>query len=418
MKKLYVLLAILLLIITSCNIDTDIKTSKLSRFSSDQDLINAFEENENENRNFMAFETATTAGAQKDESTTTPNLDYSETNIQVQGVDEADIIKTDGNYLYYISKEQLFILKAYPADGAEILSKIEFKDFYPTELFIHENRLLVFGNANYQLKEETQSSNGQEKMIAPDYYPYYQSFASARLYDISDKEDPELLKTVDLEGNYLTSRKIDEYVYFVVNTYPYFVEPMPLCSELVPAYRETSDTNTDEDFTAVAKCTNIGYIEPMQANNFITIASISMENEDVEKEVIVGSGENVYASLDNLYIAQTNYPYYNALGKPAEDFYEKTIISKFNLDKGNINFENTGEVKGHILNQFSMDEYNNYFRIATTTSNNRGFRISTMQIGGNNVPEEQLSKNNLYVLDDDLTLVGSLENLAPGESIY
>ena len=128
------------------------------------------------------------------------------------------------------------------------------------------------------------------------------------------------------------------------------------------------------------------------------------ENKEVGKEVIVGNGQNVYSSVENLYIAQTTYPRYDNVGELMDGFTEKTVITKFKLDDGDVSFLGTGEVKGHILNQFSMDEYDNHFRIATTAG-----RITRTS---------GTTSNNVYVLDSDLELVGSLEDLAPGESIY
>ncbi len=309
--------------------------------------------------------------------------DYSKTNIQVEGVDEADVIKTDGKYIYTLTKGKLVIVEAYPADEAEILSTVELNGFNPRELFIENNNLLVFGSVNYNFDKNEYG----EKLSNPKSM----SAMSVRLYDISNKENPKLLRTVDFEGNYLTSRKIDSYVYFVVNSYPGYRDDV-LCEDIVPRYRETDDDLYPRvnDIEPIAKCTDIGYIEPIQAESFITIASISMsdEDEEIEKQVIVGSGQNVYASLNNLYIAQPSWG----------DGSQKTAIIKFELDNGKIKFIDEGEVKGHILNQFSMDEHDNYFRIATTIGRS--------------------SSNNLYVLDKNLELVGKLEDLAPGESIY
>ena len=89
-------------------------------------------------------------------------------------------------------------------------------------------------------------------------------------------------------------------------------------------------------------------------------------------------------------------------GELAKDFTERTVITKFGLDDGEVEFLGTGDVKGHILNQFSMDEYDEHFRIATTSGN--------FWQGD--------SANNVYVLDPDLEVVGELEDLAPGEKIY
>jgi len=388
---------------------------EMQKFSSGKELVNAFEEGRSQGRGgfFGQMELATTADAssQKGASAPSEGRDYSDTNVQVEGVDEADIIKTDGDYIYTIAKGNLVIVDAYPAKYSEILSTTEIEDFRPSEIFLDGDRLLVFGSTYFSYEKMEPAEQGgvaSEKMeFAPSYYPRQVGMMSAKLYDVSDREDPELLRTVEFEGNYLTSRKIGSDVYLVVNSYPRWYTDDYDCIDILPLYREATTENIDEiPPFPIAECTEIGYIEPIQANNFITIASIAMDDEDeeVEKLVIVGSGQNVYASEDNMYIAQTSWPRYGILGELAEDYFQKTIITKIGLYKGEVGYLGTGEAKGHILNQFSMDEWDGHFRIATTL--------------GNVWDEEKKSSNNVYILDEDMDLVGSLEDLAPGERIY
>ncbi len=391
----------------------------LPRFESEEAFVKAFSDyQEKSGAYYGRGDVAVSAMAESAPSSSGAETSFSKTNVQVEGVDEADIIKTDGDYIYAVANGNLIIARAYPASRAEILSTTKFNNFYPQEIFIHNNRLVLFGSSNYNFPavEEPQPvpvgapTEPSKQVLLPEtnYYPNYIQTMSVKLYDLSDKEDPNLIRTIDFEGSYLTSRKIDENVYFVVNSYPNYYVQNPGCNDIVPLYREGKTApSAVKEFAPIAPCTEIGYIEPIQAYNFITIASISMEDEDkpIEKETIVGSGQNVYASLDNIYIAQTNYPtYYMRVGEIAEDFTEKTVITKFALDNGKINYAGRGEVKGHILNQFSMDEFEDNFRIATTIG-------QVSRTGGS-------STNNIYVLDDDLTVIGELEDLAPGEKIY
>ncbi len=383
-------------------------SGEIKRFTSDQELIQAFNESRNTyksrgigmgtvfkaNSVEMAME-ATTAAPDSSGAT-----DYSTTNIQVQGVDEADILKNDDTYIYLISQGKLIITQSYPPEDAEVLSTTNFNNFYPQEMFIDNSRLIVFGRASYQDTADTGTGVMADVEYSPQYSPHYRrsSFASVRIYDISDRADPGLIKTYDFEGSYLSSRKIGEHVYFVVNSYPHYND------RIIPLYREDS-----EDFKVVAESTDIGYFEPVQVNSFMTIVSVSMQDEDkMEKEVVASSGQEVYASLDNLYLVRSIYPHtpLRALGEVVaeEEVRERTAIHKFNLDDGEIKFIANGEVPGRILNQFSMDEYQDNFRIATTIGH-----VSRMSSG---------SVNNLYVLDEELDIIGSVEDLAPGERIY
>lgn len=385
---------------------------------------------------------ATTAESPGDGQKAT--ADYSQTNIQVKGVDEADIIKTDGEYIYLIRnthdyqtqdfKTEIIIVKE-----DEIILKEEIDNFSGKEIFIEKDKLILFGSSYHEYNQkipyqETHSEvssatvvdggREQEEVISlqRQYIPR-EEFTAIKIIDVENKEDIEILKTYEFKGNYKTSRKINQYVYFVIDSYPMFYgqETVPGCSEVAPLYREY-EADENKPFTSIVSCNEIGYISPINPSGFITVIGIDLDTLKLEKEVIVGSAQNIYASKNNLYIAQKTYPRYSDIGEVPENYFEETIITKFNLDKGKINFQTTGKVKGYVLNQFSMDEYQDNFRIATTTSPFFGIgRVVAETISTDNLTEERqepLSKNNLYVLDKDLKVIGSVENIAPGERIY
>jgi uncharacterized secreted protein with C-terminal beta-propeller domain len=75
--------------------------------------------------------------------------DYSTTNIQVEGVDEADIVKTDGRYVYVVSNNKVFIVDAYPAEGASIISEID-PNGSVSEIFVNSDKLVLFGQNYYE----------------------------------------------------------------------------------------------------------------------------------------------------------------------------------------------------------------------------------------------------------------------------
>ncbi len=429
-------------------------SGSIEKFGSCEQLATAFE-NSRQSQNYMydgmartlavpnAMEAAMAAdtGAQKAGGSGT--ADYSETNVQVEGVDEADIVKTDGeyiytikqsrNYYYYDSKSEdtesrLIIMKAYPGEDAEIASETELGDFYPNEIFIHNDRLMIFGLTYEEVEwEEPQvktatavAADGaaEEMMIAPYPYTRTMSFTTVQLWDISDRESPELIRSADFEGDYLTSRKIGGDVYFVVNSYPQYriLESAAVDGSsgegILPVVRDTADSG---ELKPACGCDDVGYFNEVEVERFVMLISMSMDNDDAEitKEVLVGSGQNVYASQDNLYIAETSWPGWGwimpmartASGSGTQEATENTVIHKFGLDDGEISYKSDGKVSGHILNQFSMDEHKGYFRIATT--------ISRASMGGT-----PASSNNIYILDEGMETVGEIEDIAPGESIY
>jgi len=343
--------------------------------------------------------------------------EYSQTNVQVEGVDEADIVKTDGQYIYTLSKGKLVIAKAFPAEEAEIVSTTDLGEFYAEEMFFSGDKLLLFGHTYYNFKREEAKETVEkaEKAIAPEIMPppyYSKNLAVMQLWNVSNRENPVKEKTVEIEGRYVSSRLIGGHAYFVISSYPMYGILEGNSEEVVPVYRETAGKE-EKNFEPIARCGEIGYLAPINAQGFVTVGSISMDSGEVEKETVVASGYNVYASSENLYLAETQYepiavpagePIVKGLVETVVPPTEKTIVHKFSLQKGKVKYMGSGKVNGRILNQFSMDEYKGHFRIATTTR----------QVWNS----AQKSTNNIYVLNNDLKVVGSLEGLAPGEKIY
>ena len=337
-------------------------------------------------------------------------------------MDEADIVKTDGEYIYTVSQNNITISRAYPLEKAELLSQIKINGS-PNEIFIDGDNLLVFGARNIMLPY-LNSENSANKKIAPEIYPNpsYRNLTFVEIYNLSDRQNPALKRKLEFEGNYYSSRKIGNYVYFVLNSYPDYQILRNLESEVLPSklgekavgtlpvYRDSSKTSSA--FNPLCGCSEISYLDPVVSSQYLTVIGLPIDDYDKEitKEVILGGGENVYASPENLYVAKTDYSYrrgfdwFGLMPSPEEDSSEKTAIYKFSLDKDKINYLGEGEVKGSVLNQFSMDEYSGYFRIATTIG-----RVSSL--GGK-------TSNNIYIIDKNLKLAGSIEDIAPGENIH
>ncbi|NIO19489.1 MAG: hypothetical protein GTN76_01750 [Candidatus Aenigmarchaeota archaeon] len=393
------------------------REASFEKFSSCSSLANAFRDARQNAQKYYMFETFRDSGLgavapmAATEGGAAPQ--YSTTNIQVAGVDEADIVKTDGKYIYTVtqerygeSKSKLVIARAYPSGEAEILSETTLEDFYPQEMFIHDNYVLIFGQTREEIPMPETKQGVAEMEIMP--YPYYSQVTTVQIWDAADRSNPDLIRTVDFEGSYLSSRKIGPYVYFVINAPPkYHILEGGNDDDILPLYRDRveEDVGKNVSFTKTCDCVDVGYFEPVNPERFVTIASLSLDDPEGEitKEVVVGSGQNIYASLENLYVAEMNYPFWFA-AREAGTPTEKTLVHKFSLDNGDISYLGNLEAPGRILNQFSMDEWDSHFRIATTMG-----RLT--RTGGS-------TSNNVYVFDSDLEMVGKIEEIAPGESIY
>lgn len=327
---------------------------------------------------------------------------YSTTNIQVEGVDEADIVKTDGEYIYGLKENtrEVVIVKAYPVEEARLVSRITFEDNEtPQEMFVDGNNLMIIG---YKY-----DSDGGEitPLLNKSIYPYHTSLSFVKIYSVFNHEKPQLRRDLEFQGSYQTSRKIDDYAYLVINDYKYWSEEMRNKPELLlPQYQE------DGELKSLCSCNEVKTVLPFEYPNYLNIISISISDysEAIQKEVTLGGSDNVYASLKNLYVANTTYERDNSILEEMFDYIwptkEITTVYKFNLDQGKISYDIKGLVDGRVLNQFSMDEFEDHFRIATTEGH-------VNQMGGG-------SSNNVYVLDQDLNIVGAVENMAPGEQIY
>jgi uncharacterized secreted protein with C-terminal beta-propeller domain len=306
--------------------------------------------------------------------------DFSSTNIQVGGVDEIDFVKTDGEYLYVVSGSAVFIVKAYPAEDAEIVSKISLNGTI-AGLFIAENRLIVVeGGSNYYYVESVR------------FAPSYSVQTSVKVYDVTDKANPVIGANVTVDGNYFDSRMIGNYVYVIANQWIYsYVE-----SEVV--LPKISVNNESVEVPA----TDIYYSNVSDSSySYTMVVAVNVQDfshESVYKTFLLGAASSMYVSLGNIYLTQWDWDY-------SENGGTKTRIHRIHVESDSIEYEASGSVPGYVLNQFSMDEYNGYFRIATTGSSWRLFS------GGG-------SQNNVYVLDMNLRVVGSIEDLAPGETIY
>jgi inhibitor of cysteine peptidase len=382
------------------------------------------------------METTTTGAAEAAQAE--KSEDYSTTNVQVTGVDEADIVKNDGKYIYVVSGKKVVIVDAYPADQAKILSEIELNGT-AQEIFINKDKLVVFGND----------------------YGYSKTFIE--VYDVSDRSNPIIKRDVSLNGSYYDSRMIGDYVYVIINQPVYYGGPRPIPLPVIESNNELKTIAASE----------IYYFDfPDYSYIFTNILAINTQNDNEEfssKTFLMGYTQNMYVSPYNIYVVYTKrlkqsdfydriideviipivplnsrikineirnsniseYEKMQQIGEIFQDYLEslgpeeaanvmkiaeekmqkvqteiakemeKTVIYKISVDKEKIEYKTNGEVPGHVLNQFSMDEYNENFRIATTTGN---WRAETL--------------NHVYILDSNLNIIGRVEDLAHGERIY
>ncbi len=328
--------------------------------------------------------------------------DYSTTNTQEENVDEADIVKTDGEYIYYVSNNKVFIVKA---DNLEVVSEIylstEKETLRISEIYIKENKLVILGNG-YLLQEPEISSENKEDSVRVNSI----GVAKAFVFNIEDKANPEKLREVSLEGRYMDSRMVEDNLYLISRKTAYWYDGVEDYT-ILPAL---GDSVTSNEIKRV-DCTDIIYFEGTDDSSFMIVGGFNINSdEEVSVETFFGAGEQIYASENNLYLTQTNY----------EDYVYNTTIYKFKLNNSRIELLAKGTVNGNVNDQFSMDEYDGNLRIATTSvivlepekteEYSPGIMRTTIA--------KTTTVNNLYVLNENLEEIGRLEDLAPDEKIY
>jgi len=305
---------------------------------------------------------------------------YSTTNIQVAGVDEADIVKTDGAYIYLVANNTVFILKAYPSEEAELLSKIPFEDAYLAGVFISEdsNKLAVLGSSYVAYKEPVGAPDKPSTFMWRPSPEGVKTFIN--VYDVSDRLKPKLTRNVMVSGSYFSSRMIGEYVYAVMSQPAYIINE----TVILPKFYE-------DEKTADLDASQIYYSNVSDSYfTFTTIVAMNImkdEQEPTNMTIMMGGASTMYVSLSNIYVT-------------FQEPEGETSVYRVHIEKSTLNCDAQGKVPGFVLNQFSMDEHEGYFRVATTTWTN------------------EVLQNNIYVLDTDLSIAGRIEKLAPGENLH
>ena len=305
--------------------------------------------------------------------------DYSETNIQVQGVDEADIVKTDGDYIYSLSENNVIITNVKDPANIKVESKINEK--IPEDLILYKDKLVIIS-----------ADNGRD---------YGDSNTIVSIYDISDKANPKKVKSFELYEPYFTTRCIDNKLYVFSSGYLRVKD-----DKVVRNYKE--DNKTKE-----LSLDKIKYLKDSYSNIQTLIAEVDLNNLD--KNINLNSYLidifNAYISEDSIYLLDENYNQdetvrpYDIFGPKGifvafEDvdfsYDETTTIYKFNINKNKgVSYSAKTDIDGRTINQYSMDEKDGNLRIALETTD--GTRIA--------------------ILDDKLNLLGETEKVAEDEEM-
>jgi len=329
---------------------------------------------------------------------------HSETNEQVAGVNEGDIVKTDGRYLYAMSQSdnRLRIISANGAD-LEVVSTISFGDVWGSEFYLIGNdRLAVIGNEHVMIRPLPADIEQPAARIAPPFYGHFgSSFTTLTIYDITDKTAPNELRRVSMDGWGVSTRVIDGIVYLVTTKHLWGIPLAQADSPFILPY--TRDTAESEEFEPLS-FDSIRYVPGTHDTSYLLIGAIDVYSDDAfEPKAYLGAGSNLYMSRNAMYITQYRWVVpVSVRDDNSVDIWnsgsEKTEIMRFTINGTNINYAGKGMVDGSPINQYSMDEHKGYFRIATT---------------------DWSAGTYVTVLDtSNMQTVGRTEPLAPGEIMH
>ena len=312
---------------------------------------------------------------------------HNTTYVQETGVDEADTVKTDGTYIYYLADNKINVFTTEGKDSKQISSisldsKRKNSGKYCSDFYLYENKLVAVENVwNY-------SSQSQSKTMID-------------VYDISDVKNARHTDSFTQSGYCCSTRMIDDKVY-VVSTFGATKDyEFPVCGN-------TYKTATPDEIPA----NDIYCVENPSSSNFLVVSEIdtSKSEKNTKTKAILGSADEIYCNTEHLFVTAQQYTYPEKTA--TEDqvirnfFYMPTVTStqivKVDL-LNDLDFTASAKVPGHIDNQYALDEKDGNLRVATTTNRDND---------GN-----YIQSNSLYILDSELNQLGKVTGFAENESI-
>ena len=352
--------------------------------------------------------------------------DHSGTNVQVEGVDEGDIVKTDGKYIYVLRDEELTILRADGAntavvsrtkigyynyeekEGGEKNSRYISESKYPSEMFVGNGRLCVISHFS-----------GYESGYTDGVWRYDdRDYSCVDLYDVSDPTAPKALASLGQDGYLLGSRMRGDKVYLVTNYWVWNWDEEDPATYVPGLYRDGEmKLLPAESICICPRCSSTEYVVLCEYDLSGGTCTASQS--------LLGAGDTIYMNDSGIYVMGSDWrddvtrTYTESVYTVEEHTSgSETGIWRFSLTDG-LKLTASGTLPGALDSQFSADEYAGFLRVVTTR-NDSVYRIYTDETYGfsNYQWDDRAQTTGLYVLDGDLKVVGKVDDLAPGERVY
>lgn len=312
-------------------------------------------------------------------TTTKPNSESAETYVQEKGVDEADIIKTSGNDIYYINRSfdekagvdtrKVNVIETKNGKSS-VANTIDFNDTDSIieDMFVSDEKLVVNCTS---FSSPTVNTKGAA----------YHNATKAIVYDISDKENPTEINSFEQSGAYVSSRLVGD-VFYIVSSYD--ISLASTVKDYIPS------TCTGNDEADKLNANDIYYAKNGVGTNYIVVTALDVNTCETigTTKAVLGCGEDVYSNKDYLYV----------YGYDLNDKEPNTTIAKISLKDG-VKFCDYVKIKGTVNNQYSFAEKDNHLCVFTTQM----------------IKDKE--NNYLYVFDSNLKQIYKSEAFASGESI-
>ncbi|TWU51963.1 beta-propeller domain-containing protein [Rubripirellula reticaptiva] len=361
--------------------------------------------------------------------------EYSETNVQVAGVDEHDIVETDGFFIYTLRGNELTIVKSLPADNLELVSRTQVEGT-PIGMYLDGDRVTVIAQMTSDVVSPQIFDSSRFVVDIPvglSVYPRPNSPSSTivTVLDVADRSDPIVVQRTQFDARFDDSRRIDDQVFLIMQSDGLLPDLELVCVEEGVCTYETEQEFSDRviaNFAMLIEETLPGY-ESYDADGELVRGGPLLMPEDINRSLDNASSMTIVASID----MASSQPGLSAVSGVTSDFRSQifasatslyvftehreavenevwTEIQKFDWDaqSGAIEFAATGDVPGRFSNQFAADESDGLLRVTTEIVN-----VGT----GNHSAQNETG---VFVMQDDagvLEFVGSLQNLSVGQNI-
>lgn len=291
---------------------------------------------------------------------------YSDTNIRQEGVDEGDVVKTDGRYIYTLTDEgEITIVDT--ADGMEEAGVIS-EDRQILEFYVADSRLMLL---TYAVDADEEKAD----------YDIWNSGTALVTYDISDRGAPRKLGEVTQSGSYRSSRMVGDHVYVFTTFYADMF-----------AEAEARETYIPQAGGSLIQESSIYLPETDSPSQYLVMTSTDIKTPDR-----IADSKALFAGYGELYVSNENIYWYEvSSGYDGFGWEYSTLIRKISYKEGRLEAVAKGSVPGTIDDSFSIDEYEGNLRVVTTDEN----------------------ANGLYILGPDLEETGRIDNLAKDEQVY